>query len=866
MSKKRTVPRWPSLLLRWFCKPSLYEDVQGDIAELYQRRLGQSALFARWAYMLDVLMLFRPGIIKSVHNPNLIINYSMLENYLKIARRNALRHKGFTLLNTLGLVVGITSSLLILLWMQDELQVDQFHDKGDQIYQVLRNMRQSNGVITTTKSIPKPVGDLVNAEYSEVGEVSYLSWPMNSLLTYEDKRIQSDGRFASPEFLETFSFPLLLGDKGSALSELNTMVISKDLAHMLFGDRWAELALGSSLQIENRFTAIITGVLEDVPAASTIRFDWLISASTFFTQNNWVNNWGNGSFRIFLTIPDPSAVPIVQKRLHSEIVAHTKDNAGAGEETLMLQKFNTTYLHSAIDNGEIAGGRIDYVRIMGVVSTFLLLIACINFMNLATARSGRRSKEVGLRKVMGSQKRSIGLQFLFESLIVSSIATILSLLLVWVVLPSFNQLVDKSLSLDFSNVYLWLFLVSVTLLVGLLSGSYPAFLLPRFPIIDALKGKVRQSSGAAYFRQSLVVFQFAMSTLLIIGTAVILKQLNYVLKKDLGMDTENLVAVWMEGDLGAKFETYKAELHSIPEVEAVSVTSGNPVSYGRSTSSASWEGKDPSKGYEINILLTDTDFTNTMRMEMSQGRTFSDQLKDSTNFLINETAAELMGFEDPINKKLSFWGIDGQIVGVVKNFHMQSMYEPIAPLIITCISPNRSEAAMVRLKGDISKGLEAVERVTKSLNPAYDFDYEFVDLTYAESYEDEARISRLVKIFAGISIFISSLGLLALSAFSAEQRSKEIGVRKVHGASTFQLVILLSKDYSKLILTAFAVAVPVGVYFSARWLDGFEYRTHLGPQVFIISGILTFAIGALTVSFKSFQAAKANPCNTLKDE
>lgn len=858
-------PKLATRFLRWFCDPMLIEDVEGDLSELFAERASKGNFKARAKYFLDVLLLFRPGIIKNLEIRNGLINTAMIKNYLKIALRNALRYKGFTALNLLGLVVGLVSSMLILMWINDEVRVDKFHENGDRIYQVFRNMKQSGGVVSTTWTVPKPAADLLREEYSEVEEVAQLSWQMDMEFEKGDDSSEEEGFFATPNFLTLFSFEMLEGDPRTALDDLGAIVISRSLAEKQFGSNWKEKAVGSPVTIDGGREAIVTGVFENIGANSSLQFDWLLPAQYFFNENDWVDDWGNGSFRIYFTLRQEKDLEQVQERIYDEIITHAAGQSNAGEEYLVTHKFKDYYLYSNFENGVVAGGRIDYVNIMSVVAIFILLIACINFMNLATARSGRRSKEIGLRKVMGAYKSSISVQFFIESILLSFVAVLLSVFAVWLLLPFFNQLVDRQLAIDLSEPGTWYFLLSITFGVGILSGLYPAVLLPTFNIIRSLKGSVKQSSGASYFRKGLVVFQFAISTLLIVGTAVIYAQLDYVLNKNLGLDKENLVAIRLGSSFGERLDTYRAEINKIPEVSAIAASSGNPISYGRSTSSVRWEGMS-GEGYEINILLTDENFIETMGMEMKIGRDFDAQLTDSTNFIINEVLAEMMGFDDPLNKDLSFWGIEGRVVGVVKNFHMQNLHEPIAPLVISCIAPTRTNIALARIQGDPNKALESIAAVNQVLDPDQEFEYEFIDDTYAESYESEMTVNALVKIFAGISIFISCLGLFGLSAFTAEQRSKEIGVRKVHGASIKQLVVLLSKDYSLLMVFAFIVAAPFGYYFGNQWLESFEYRTSLSPVLFIFAGVFTFVIGAITVGFKSFQAAKLNPVNILKDE
>ncbi len=860
-----TPPKIPLKFLRWFCNDNLIEDVEGDLSELFNARRNQNQAWARLLFTVDVLLLFRPGIVRNFQFALRLIKYAMLRNYFKIAIRNSFRHKGYALLNLLGLVVGIASSILILLWVDNEVGMDKFHVNGDKIYQVFRNMKQSNGVVTTTGTVPKPLGDLVMAEYPEVSEVARISWPVDLNIGIAEDVAEEEGRFASKNFLSLFSFQLVAGDKNNALNELNSILISQTVAGKYFGDNW-ENALSHSLRVDDQYDVIVTGVFEDIGDNSTLDFDFILSTQAFFNLNEWVNDWGNGSFYTFLSIDDSEKARIVGSRIFNEINDHTEGNSNAGDETVILHKFEDTYLHSNFDNGVVSGGRIDYVNIMTVVAIFLLVVACINFMNLTTAQSNKRAKEIGLRKVMGAQKRAISTQFFFEAFLFTTIAVLLSVLVVMLVLPAFNNLVDKSLFIDFTELKTWYFLGGVTVVMGFLSGTYPAILLPAFNLIESSKGGIKQPAFTAYLRKGLVIFQFAISTLLIIGTSVIYKQIDYILTKDLGIDKENLVAVRMEGDLSKRLETYKTELSRIPEITAVSAASGNPINYGRSTSSASWEGKDPTEGYEVKVILSDEDFIETMGMEMLSGRSFSKQLTDSTNFIINEAASKLIGFDDPLEKDLSFWGIDGKIIGVVKNFNSSDLYEPIAPLIITCVDPSRSSIALIRIEGNIGEALIAIEEVTQKLNPGADFDYQFIDQAYADIYENELTVSALATIFAVISILISCLGLLGLASYSAEQRSREIGVRKVHGASVSQILILLSKDYSRLMILAFVLAVPFGYYLTQNWLDNFEFRTALDPFLFILAGVITFVIGVLTVAAKSYQAATVNPVNSLKHE
>ncbi len=789
----------------------------------------------------------------------------MLSNYITTAFRNFLKSKGYTFISISGLSVGLASCILILLWVRDEAGMNKFHKNGERIYKVWRNMYQASGQINTTPGIPQPLELVLENEYSEVDQVALIGWEIENLFQKDDKIFREKGRYVSPEFLQMFSFPFLAGDLNTALDDIHSVVISESLAIKYFGINWKEAgALGKTLRIDNREEFKVTGIFEDPGSNSSLHFDWLLPAQDYISRNEWVESWYNGGFRMYVSLKEGINAEEFATRVEQEINIHTNYEAN---EPIMLQKFTETYLHSKIENGVVAGGRIDYVRILFIVAIFILVIACINFMNLATARSTRRAMEIGLRKAMGARRESLSLQFLTESLLISVVSVLLAVLFVYLVLPYFNNLTGKSMVLDFSDPQVLMLLGSITIISGFLSGSYPALLLPSFNIISSLKGTIRHSRGSNLFRKGLVIFQFAISILLLIGTLVVYRQLEYILNKNLGLDRENLVTIELEGEAAGNFESYKTELLRIPEVMDVTSISGNPLSYGSSTGGASWEGKNPDDVVEINVMNVSLDFVKTMGMELSQGRGFSEDYGlDSANVLVNEVAAAIMGYENPIGSNLSVWGTDGQIIGVIKNFHMDSMYEPIAPLIVRFDPPQGNFMTFIRIQGNTQDALLAIEKVTRSIDPRSPFNYGFLDAEYEDSYRSEITLSTLTNYFAGIALLISCLGLFGLSSFSAELRSREIGIRKVHGAGVMQLILMLSRDYTKLIVFAFIISAPLAYYYMENWLTRFEFRTSLDAGVFVFSGIAAFVVAVLTISFKSFQAASANPVKTLKEE
>ncbi|WP_020533280.1 ABC transporter permease [Flexithrix dorotheae] len=850
-------PNLPLKFLRWFCSPDLLEDVEGDLFELFEERASENPAKARKLFFLDVIQLFRPGIIKNFSFFQ--IRFTMFQNHIITAFRHALKYKGYTAINLLGLIVGLASSILIFSWVEDEVSMNSGHE--NEVYQIRRNMYQASGEIQTTGAIPQPLAAVLEKEYPEIDHVTLLSWGMETLFRMDKETSYESGMYASQDFFKVFTFRFLAGNPSTALEDKYSIVLSKSMAERFFGG--TKEALGKALLVDERQEFIVSGVVEDENTHSSITFDWIIPADEFIARNDWVESWYNGGFAMYFSLKNGTSIVPVNERIEQEINIHTNN---AADERLFTQPLKEIYLYSEFKNGVSVGGRIQYVRILTGIAIFLLLMASINFMNLATARSSRRAKEVGIRKVLGAQKSLISQQFFVESFLLSFISVAIALLLVFLILPYFNQLTGKAISISLADPRILLYILGTTVVVGFLSGSYPAILLPSFGIVPSLKGMIKGTKFNHSFRNSLVVFQFIMAILLIIGTFVVMNQIDYILNKNLGLDKENLIYFDISDEIRGKEEALKNELNAISQVKNVSFTSGNPLRYGRSTSTAVWDGKNPDDVVEINVLLTDPQFFKTMGMELLEGRGFSEELaSDSNAFVINEVAARLIGYENPIDQRLGLWGIEGSIIGVVKNFHMNSLYDPIEPVII-CNMPGNTSMAFVRVFGDIPTALTEVEKVTKKLSPSYPFRYEFLDQDYAASYQNEMIVGKLVRIFAVISIFISCLGLFGLSSFTADQRSKEIGIRKINGANSWGLVYLLSKNYTKLIIIAFFMAVPLSYYLASKWLENFAFHFNMNVSIFILAGIVAFLIGALTVSFKSFQAASVNPIKTLKDE
>ena len=788
----------------------------------------------------------------------------MLKNYFKTAIRSFVKQKGYTAINIAGLTVGLVSSLLILLWVNDEVNKDKFHTYDDQLFQVMRFMTLDGEVITTA-SIPKPLAEKLEDEYPEIEHAELISWEEEFLLQVDDKFTREAGRYVGDAFFEIMSFPLIIGDPETVLDDDYSVVISASVAIKYFGTEWRSNpeVLGTAMKVNNGDLHKITGVFANTGANSSFQFDMVLPIAVFIKANSWVEHWGNNGLRMIVKLKaGEHDMDGLGMRLIEEINSH---DIGY-DSRAFLQPYSERYLYSNYDDGVLVGGRIDYVMIFLVVAIFILIIASINFMNLATARSTMRAKEIGVRKVLGAQKRALSIQFMIESLLITLFATTISIVLVQILLPAFNGLTDKRIIIDFTSFNFWLLTGGIALFTGLFSGSYPALFLSSFKILNVLKGTLKHTKGATFFRQGLVVFQFSLSILLIIGTLTVYRQINYIMTKNVGLNKENVLFMGIEGSMQDHYETFKNELLAVPEVKYVTRSSQNPLSTGSDTFGVQWEGKDPDMRILFNIINADHDWIETMGASLKAGRGYTNDFPfDTASYIINEKSAEIMGMEDPVGQALTVWDAPGTIVGVVKNFHMSSMYREMDALVIR-FSPENTGMNFIRIDGDLKSAIAGIEAVNNKLNPGFPFDYEFLKESYEDNYRSEMVIGTLANYFAAIAIFISCLGLLGLASFTVSQRTKEIGIRKVLGATVPRLVMMLSKDFTILIIIAFALAAPIAYYYTGEWLDRFVYRIDLDATVFAVAGFGALLVATFTVGIKSAQAAIANPADSLKDE
>ncbi|WP_161889104.1 ABC transporter permease [Pontibacter russatus] len=787
----------------------------------------------------------------------------MLKNNLKMAWRNLMRHKLFSLINISGLALGLTCSILIMLWVRDELSFDRFHAKGDQLYRVMEVQHYPGADDLMIDATPGPLAEALEQEIPEViHAVRSTTWEWKQLFAHNDKVLKVNGRYTDPEFFEVFSFPLLYGDSTQVLQQPHSVVISETVARQFFDS--PEEAMGKMFKVDNSKSYKVTGVMQDVPKNSSMQFDYVMPVDDWINSpgNDWLKEWGSNALRTFLLLQPGTDIAALNEKVKPIIMNHSKDS----ETEVFVQAVSDMYLHGDFRNGKVGGGRIENVRLFSVVAVFILVIACINFMNLATARSAKRAKEVGVRKAIGASKPALVRQFLVESMLVSFLALFLSLNLAGMLLPQFNDLTGKFIKLDLMNPELMLLLLGVAVLTGLFSGSYPAFFLSSFKPAVVLKGTVRLGNRVAVFRKGLVVFQFILSALLIISTLVVYLQLHYIRTKNIGMDRENLVYMPLEGELRSRYEIVKRELEDVPGIMAVSSANQNPLMVGNSTGGINWKGKDPAADILFSVMTVDYDFLETMGIEIKEGRDFSREYgTDTAAFLVNEEAARLMQLEEPVGEWLE-WGNRGHIIGVMKDFHTRSMHSTMQPLILRLLPEDQNLVFARVAPGKTTEALAAIEQILKRHNPAYPFEYHFLDDDFEMMYRSEAIISKLTNYFAGIAIFISCLGLFGLALFTAEQRTKEIGVRKVLGASVSGIVFMLSKDFLKLVLIANLIALPLGWYLMGGWLNDFADRTELSWWIFAVAFVSTVIIATLTLSFHAIRTAVANPVTSLRTE
>jgi len=793
----------------------------------------------------------------------------MIKNYFKIAWRNLLKNKVYSSINVLGLALGMAVAMLIGFWMYDELTFDHYHTNHKSIAQVMIT-QTFNDKTGTGQSMAIPLGMKLRNEYgSDFKYVTLCSWNFGFVVgTGGDKKLAKSGMWVQPEFPTMMGLEKLSGNL-KALTDPSSILIDHSLAVALFGD---DAAVGKTVRINNKFDFKVAGVYKDIPRNSSFNdTHFLMSWDKYLTTEDWLKRsetqWDNHSFQIFLQMNDN--VDMAKTSAKIELITQKYVKKEEGNEHLLLHPMDKWRLYSDFENGKIKGGRIQYVWLFGIIGVFVLLLACINFMNLSTARSEKRAKEVGIRKAIGSVRKQLIFQFLSESILMAGLALVIAIVLVLISLPLFNQIADKQMLIPWVSGLFWLIVILFTAFTGIVSGSYPAFYLSGFNAVKVLKGTFRVGRFSALPRKILVVLQFTISVTLIIGTIIVFKQIQYAKNRPVGYSREGLIAIDMNTpDLFGHYDAIRNDLIATGVVDNMAESSSPTTSVYSNQIGYEWDGKEPGTNPLFGTIAVTRDFGKTISWHLHQGRDFSrDFASDTSAMILNQSAVELIGFKDPIGKIIRKDKKTYTVVGVIDNMVMQSPYTPVQPTIFF-VDYNWANIITIKMKpsAHLQEALVKIGGVFKKYNPASPFDYHFTDEEYAKKFSDEERIGKLASVFAILAIFISSLGLFGLASFVAEQRTKEIGVRKVLGASVLNLWGMLSKDFVKLVVISCALATPISWYFLDGWLQGYKYHTGISMWIFLVACMGALVITLLTVSAQAIKAAIANPVKSLRSE
>lgn len=783
-------------------------------------------------------------------------------NYFKIAYRNLLRNKMFSITNLVGLSLGCTCTIFILLWVYDELTYDRFHQNYGEIYKVMAN-RDYNDQIFTDQNMVLPLAQALEQELPEVENAVMSTWDESHILAFGNTKLRKIGITVSENYFEVFSWQFLQGNSQTALPDPSSIILTESAAKSLFGDADP---LHKTLKIDNDREVTVTAILKDLPGNSTFQFDYihLFNYSDESLQRA-MTNWTNSSWNVFLKVlPGTNPEELSQKITDIKIKNNPTDKEISTYFAFPMSKWR---LYNEFKDGINTGGMITYVRLFSIVAVIILLIACVNFMNLSTARSERRAKEVGIRKTLGSGKKQLMLQFFFESMTLTLLAFFISVVAVFLLMPSFNQLAGKSLSLDLSSPVFWIISLTIVTFTGLIAGSYPAIYLSSFNPIKILKGTFLAGEKAVLPRNILVVGQFVISILLISCTLIVYQQIQHIKNRDIGYNPDNLIMISSTEDIQQNFAVIKDELLKTGMVQATTRTFSPITSIWWRSPAPSWEGKPTDMNLLMTGLYSDVDFSETMGVKMLEGTDFTGMPSDSSSLILNLAAVEAMGLEEPVGMPMRYGNSTYTVIGVMDNVVMDSPFNPVDPMMVY-FDPTNTHSISVRFNEGtpLQAGLDAVEEIFRKYNPSVPFEYQFVDQEFGQKFLSEELISKIITIFSGIAIFICCIGLAGLASFTIEKRFREIGIRKVLGASVPQVLLLISKDFLKLVLIAFCLAVPFAYWKMNGWLETYTYHIDINFWVFVVVGVVVLLLSLVVVSMNTLRAALANPVDSLKSE
>ena len=864
--KHSNPPKLAQRFLLWFLKGDLAEEVLGDLDEKFELISQKHSPYkAKKNYWYQVLHYLRPFAIRLLwskySNPFIMFKHNLLISY-----RSFLRFKSTFLINLIGLSSGLACTLLIYLWVADELSINNFHEKDSRLFQVFQNDVNGDDIMTAPY-MPGRMSRALKADYPEVEHASMVIPPSfftdgGVVKTGEGDPIKAREQYVENDFLHIFSFPLLQGDINSALIDKRNVVISESLARSLFNrtdDVIGEVVSWEEGQIKGDF--IISGVIADVPANSTMRFNILLNYELFMDRYKYMEDWGNSNPSAFLTLKEGSDA----EAFNLKIADIKKKRVEKTKSVFFIQQYSDHYLHGLFENGQIVGGRILYVRLFSGIALLILLIACINFMNLSTAKATGRLKEIGVKKAMGAKRASLIAQYFTESTLLAFVGLFLAIGMTALFLPQFEALTDKQLSLEFNG----LLLLSIPLIVigtGFLAGIYPALYLSSFGTLQSLKGKLSRHFGDVWARKGLVVFQFFISIVLISSVLITSRQMDYIQSKNLGYNRDNVFYFSNNGIPEERYEAFLAALREIPGVSKAFTTSHDLAGKHGRTSGIYWTGKRPDQDFDFINLEMGPGFAEGMEIELLMGRYYDhNRPNEEQKIMFNETAIRMMGMEDPIGKKIKLWGREKEIIGVVKDFHANSLFEKIEPTFMQAYSVLDRTAIRVNTT-EHKDAMEQIQAISKEFGNALPLEFRYIEQDYLRMYESEQRVTSLSSYFSVIAILISCLGLLGLTAYTVERRSKEMSIRKVLGSGAWRIVKLLSADFTRMVLISLLIGLPTSYFIAQNWLNDFEFRIDLEWWNFLLAGLLIWGVASMTVGYLAVKAAKANPAEGLRSE
>jgi len=783
----------------------------------------------------------------------------MFKNYFKTAWRNLLRNKGFSITNILGLAIGMACAIFILLWVYDELTYDRFQKNYDNIYQVIAT-RDFNNQVFTDRSMAMPLASALENSSPQIKHAAVTTYQQQKVLTFNNNKIKKEGYVVSNHFFDVFSWKFVKGNAVTALKDPNSIVLTEDAAKAFFGNADP---INKVLKVDNNKNVKVTAIVKHAPGNSTFQFDWLMPFNYSDPDTkNAMNEWINSSWNVFI-----QTIPNADTALLNKTITKIKRSHGHDEiSSYFAFPMSHWHLYSDFENGKNTGGMIEYVRLFSIIAIIILLIACINFMNLSTARSEKRAKEVGIRKTLGSNKRQLIFQFFCESFILTLIAFVLAIITVVLLLPSFNLMVDKHLSLNIMQPLFWVMALSIILFTAFVAGSYPALYLSSFNPVKVLKGTNVLGKKTILPRHVLVISQFVISILLISATIIVYQQIQHVQERDMGYNPNGLIMVPSTPDTDKSFAAIKQDLLTSGIITDVTRTSSPITEVWWNTGAPDYDGKPANAQIIMGGLGTDIDFAKTMGVKILQGHDFTGTPADSTSMMLNKAAVDAMKLKNPIGMQMRY-GKTYTVIGITDNVIMKSPFEPAYPMMFL-YDPNNSSMNTMRIKTGVApqKAIALLETVFKKYNPSVPFEYQFVDQEFQKKFITEKLISKLTNIFSALAIFICCLGLAGLASFTIEKRFREIGVRKVLGASVRQLLMLISKEFLKLVVIAFVIAVPLTLWLMSNWLDNYKYRININLWLFGVVGIAMLLLTLIVVSLNTIKAAIANPVKSLRTE